>query len=204
MERLNYNFFDPELHWCKTCMVFPHTAKDFLTHLHSKEHIDNDKPPESPWHDKLATDELPTYSNAPTKRVPIRGLQFFVPSTAWFCKLCSIWMGDLHCASLHLKSRTHSTKYQAFALKNPHFEGDWEALRHKAYEKNQRLNQMDHAPPPPNISGIANPTTPDPPFIESIPLQINQKRDEHEPLKQVSETQNATFSCLKVFCCNLF
>lgn len=98
-------------------------------------------------------------------------------------------MGDLHCASLHLKSRTHSTKYQAFALKNPHFEGDWEALRHKAFEKNQRQNQIDEAPPPPNISGIANPTAPEPPFIESIPLQINQKRDE-DVAKHAKKSKN--------------
>lgn len=54
---------------------------------------------------------MPNYPGAQTKRTPIRGLQFFVPSTGWYCKLCSIWMGDLHCASLHLKSQTHADKY---------------------------------------------------------------------------------------------
>lgn len=30
---------------------------------------------------------------------------------SWYCKLCNFWMGDLHCASAHLKSQTHSNKY---------------------------------------------------------------------------------------------
>lgn len=51
---------------------------------------------------------MPSYPNAPSRRTPIRGLQFFVPATSWYCKLCSVWMGDLHCASLHLKSKCHS------------------------------------------------------------------------------------------------
>lgn len=35
------------------------------------------------------------------------GLQFFVSATAWYCKLCNVFMGDLHCASVHLKSDQH-------------------------------------------------------------------------------------------------
>lgn len=54
---------------------------------------------------------MPHYPDAPTKRTPIRGLQFFVPTTGWYCTICSIWMGDLHCASLHLKSQTHANNY---------------------------------------------------------------------------------------------
>lgn len=35
-----YNFvhYDPEMHWCKTCDIFPKTAKEYLNHLHSNEH----------------------------------------------------------------------------------------------------------------------------------------------------------------------
>lgn len=35
-----YNFvhYDPEMHWCRTCDVFPKTAKEYLNHLHSAEH----------------------------------------------------------------------------------------------------------------------------------------------------------------------
>lgn len=156
------------MYWCKTCTVFPQTAKEFLTHLHSKEHADKEIQADTPWHDDLIDDQLPTYSNAPTKRVPIRGIQFFAPVTGWYCKLCSIWMGDLHCASMHLKSKTHTTKMANFTTKNPQYETDWKELRQKAYDK----QQLDNPPPPPNISG---PLIDNRPFIEGIPLQINQK-----------------------------
>lgn len=35
-----YNFvhYDPEMHWCKVCDIFPKTAKEYLNHLHSNEH----------------------------------------------------------------------------------------------------------------------------------------------------------------------
>jgi hypothetical protein len=34
----NYIYYDPEMHWCRVCDVFPRTAKEFLNHLHSAEH----------------------------------------------------------------------------------------------------------------------------------------------------------------------
>lgn len=75
VEQINFTFFDPEQHWCKTCSVFPKTAKEYLLHLHSEEHKGNVKPPEIPWHDHLVKDDMPSHPNAPTKRTPIRGLQ---------------------------------------------------------------------------------------------------------------------------------
>ncbi|XP_059620627.1 zinc finger matrin-type protein CG9776 isoform X2 [Phlebotomus argentipes] len=132
-KKVNYVFYDPEMHWCVMCNVFPKTAKDYLNHLHSKEHMAIAKNQDSPWHDMQQADEFPSYPNAPTKRTPIRGLQFFSASTAWYCKLCAIWMGDLHCASTHLKSKMHSDNYTAYAEQNPHFDMDWMADRQKAY-----------------------------------------------------------------------
>lgn len=37
-EKFNIIHFDPELHWCRVCNVFPRTAKEFLNHLHAPEH----------------------------------------------------------------------------------------------------------------------------------------------------------------------
>lgn len=166
-ERVNYTFFDPELHWCKTCEVFPKTAKDFLNHLHSEEHKAKDKAPETPWHDTQQSDDLPTYTNAPTKRTPIRGIQFFVPSAGWFCKLCSVWMGDLHCASSHLKSRTHAQKYTQFINKNARFEAEWTEARQRAFDSCQiEENFSEDVPPPPPIISVKPPLQ----VLESIPL----------------------------------
>lgn len=54
--RVNYVHYDPEMHWCQPCQVFPKTAKDFLTHLHSKEHQQMQKTLESPWHEQPSND----------------------------------------------------------------------------------------------------------------------------------------------------
>lgn len=113
-EKYNYIVFDPELHWCKPCQAFPQTAKDYLVHLHTKEHAEKNvkNPADAVWRSVFQkTNDIPSYPDAPTKRVPIRGLQFFEPATAWFCKLCEIFMGDTWCASLHLKSELHTERY---------------------------------------------------------------------------------------------
>ncbi|XP_058797673.1 zinc finger matrin-type protein CG9776-like isoform X1 [Phymastichus coffea] len=151
-ERPAYNFvhYDPEMHWCKTCDIFPKTAKEYLNHLHCNEHKETcleRKIVDMPWHDDKhggPEKEVPFYPGLPTKRTPIKGLQFFSPATAWYCRLCNAWIGDLHCASLHLKSRRHSENYSRFVEQNPHWETDWMADREKAFsdEKNKQI-QME-------------------------------------------------------------
>lgn len=37
-DQVNYVYFDPEIHWCRVCNVFPKTAKEYLLHLHATEH----------------------------------------------------------------------------------------------------------------------------------------------------------------------
>lgn len=157
-EQINFTFFDPEQHWCKVCGAFPKTAKEYLLHLHSEEHKNYSKPPDIPWHEHLVKDDMPVYPNAPTKRTPIRGLQFFTPSTAWYCKLCCFWIGDLHCASSHLKSKTHAREYDKFIAKNPLFENEWADERQKAFdlyrEKEMEQKQKAMAPPSPPIISV--------------------------------------------------
>lgn len=144
-EYVNYTFFDPETHWCKPCSEFPKTAKEYLAHLQGDFHKKSIKQPETPWHGTQVVDDFPSHSNAPTKRVPIRGLQFFVPMSGWYCKMCDVWMGDLHCASSHLKSQTHSNKYTQFIKKNPNFESDW------MNERENSRKSIAEAPSPPMI-----------------------------------------------------
>lgn len=55
-KKINFVHYDPEMHWCKSCQEFPKTAKDYLTHLHSKEHQEMQKIVESPWHEKPMND----------------------------------------------------------------------------------------------------------------------------------------------------
>ena len=150
------------MHWCKACQVFPKTAKDYLVHLHTKEHSEktaNKSAADAPWRESFKkANDVPSYPDAPTKRTPIRGLQFFEPATAWFCKLCEVFMGDTWCASQHLKSEIHTEKYavslltiavdfrfitttiisQKFVEKEPKFEDKWLEARKKAFEMSDK------------------------------------------------------------------
>ncbi|KAG6447820.1 hypothetical protein O3G_MSEX005165 [Manduca sexta] len=145
--KFNYVYYDPEMHWCRVCNEFPPTAKDYLNHLHSPAHHKMAAAHmEAPWHSLSGMNEgFPNYPSAPTKRTPIRGLQFFVPSTAWYCKLCDQFIGDLHCASAHLKSITHSKNYNNFVDQNPHWETDWMSDRQKAVEKGRASKKSDRS-----------------------------------------------------------
>ncbi|XP_013161734.1 PREDICTED: zinc finger protein 318 isoform X1 [Papilio xuthus] len=148
-KRFNYVYYDPEMHWCRVCNEFPATAKDYLTHLHSPSHHKMaSSHMEAPWHSVAGMNEgFPNYPSAPTKRTPIRGLQFFVPSTAWYCKLCDQFIGDLHCASAHLKSIIHSKNYTNFVEQNPHWDTDWMSDRQKAFEKSRAKAKAEEKPP---------------------------------------------------------
>lgn len=76
-KRCNYVHYDPELHWCRTCDVFPKTAKDLLLHLQSDDHKkvaqERGMKDDTPWHHLPSEPELPYYEGAPKKRLPIKG-----------------------------------------------------------------------------------------------------------------------------------
>ncbi|XP_066154409.1 zinc finger matrin-type protein CG9776-like isoform X1 [Euwallacea fornicatus] len=127
-ERHCYVYYDTGMHWCRACDKFPDTAKEFLQHLQSERHQDQAKENEvdtTPWHKLPMEPLMRSYDDAPKKRVPIKGLQFFISAPSWYCKLCDIWIGDLHCASHHLKSQTHFQNYENFVKQNPHWETEW-------------------------------------------------------------------------------
>ena len=77
----NYVHYDPEIHWCSVCSVFPKSAKDYLNHLHSAEHrllIQEKQINEAPWHKSTPESEIPSNKEGPVKRIPIKGNVFLV------------------------------------------------------------------------------------------------------------------------------
>lgn len=38
LPKFNYVYCDSCIHWCQPCNIFPKTAKEYLTHLHSETH----------------------------------------------------------------------------------------------------------------------------------------------------------------------
>lgn len=76
-QRYDYQHYDPELHWCRTCDVFPKTAKDLLLHLQSEDHRkvakERGMKDDTPWHNLPPEPQLPSYEGAQIKRLPIKG-----------------------------------------------------------------------------------------------------------------------------------
>jgi len=70
-------------------------------------------------------------------------LQFLISATAWYCKLCDTWVGDLHCASQHLKSQNHNHNYANFVEQNPHWEIEWLRDRDKALIRTSKDKRSD-------------------------------------------------------------
>lgn len=72
----NYVHYDPELHWCRICDVFPRSTKDYLNHLQSAEHkqiSQEHQLVDTPWHKLPADTEFPSFKGAPIKRISIKG-----------------------------------------------------------------------------------------------------------------------------------
>ncbi|KAM3958211.1 uncharacterized protein ACR2FA_007764 [Aphomia sociella] len=195
--KFNYVYYDPEMHWCRVCNEFPPSAKDYLNHLHSTSHHEKATAHmKAPWHNLAGVNEpFPTFSSAPTKRTPIRGLQFFEPSTAWYCKLCDQFIGDLHCASAHLKSIVHSKNYINFVEQNPHWEIDWMSDRQKAFEKSRASNRTEENPQYTSHSITNNK---DRSHIERkdspTPTSEGKKKDKKERSNSCSSSSNSSSS----------
>ncbi|XP_069674075.1 serine/arginine repetitive matrix protein 2-like isoform X2 [Periplaneta americana] len=189
----NYVYYDPEMHWCRVCNVFPRTAKEYLNHLHSAEHKEETlerKLVDMPWHKIQADPEVPHITGAPAKRTPIRGLQFFISATAWYCKLCDVWIGDLHCASLHLKSKRHSENYAQFTEQNPHWETDWLTGRERAYERcseaRHRVKEEQDTLPPGMEHSLSAPAS-DKQFVDIKAVPVKEEKMNQKTKKKSKE-----------------
>ncbi|XP_057379024.1 uncharacterized protein LOC130701093 isoform X2 [Daphnia carinata] len=113
-----YNYYDPQQHWCELCDVITDKLNDYLNHLHSKEHAERLKStgvPSTPWHKKNTV--VPEEKGG--IRIPFNGLQNLQPVKAWYCELCDVWMGDLHCAQLHMTSSGHNDQHLKRSMERP-------------------------------------------------------------------------------------
>uniref|UniRef100_A0A1B6EH30 C2H2-type domain-containing protein n=1 Tax=Clastoptera arizonana TaxID=38151 RepID=A0A1B6EH30_9HEMI len=135
----NVSYYDPEIHWCQRCNMFPQKLLDFLNHLHSNKHrnlVLENKAAESLW----IVNEIDKYLECTSKEVPvtfkpIKGLQFIVPVEAFYCKLCSKWLEDIDCANNHLRTCFHDDKYNDYLKTNPQWEVDWMLKRSLALNR---------------------------------------------------------------------
>nr|XP_039248101.1 uncharacterized protein LOC120325978 isoform X1 [Styela clava] len=114
-----YDYFDPGNHLCKICDTVSADLAEFLTHLHSKSHRKSIDPYDRPWND----DDQPKKKKADdcvTKA--LKGSEFLIPVTGYFCTLCQTFSGDQICAEEHCKSYLHNTIYKKHCKKHHSYE----------------------------------------------------------------------------------
>ncbi|XP_043233720.1 uncharacterized protein LOC122387521 [Amphibalanus amphitrite] len=141
-------FRDPADHVCLHCTKIFLNAKTYLEHLKSEEHRKQyltalQNVPETPWRKDIPPIEKKK-KNAESK--PIKGLDMFIRVECWYCKVCEMFVGDLRCASSHLKSRRHNAKYDEYLENNPSYHAVVGETRSRllvrcAEEQEQRIRQ---------------------------------------------------------------
>lgn len=124
-------FTDPADHICISCNKMFDNAKLYLQHLlgteHSKNHQDaghfEDVPP---WQRNIP---VVAKKQPDARPVPIKGLDMLVSVHCWYCKVCSVFIGDLRCASSHLKSRRHNSNYKDYLENHPEYRAELDDCR---------------------------------------------------------------------------
>uniref|UniRef100_A0A914X6I4 U1-type domain-containing protein n=1 Tax=Plectus sambesii TaxID=2011161 RepID=A0A914X6I4_9BILA len=120
-----YEYFDAGSHWCKVCNVIVASLFDMLAHIHTVAHKAKLDVKEAPWMPERVRDPsrrpLPPVG-AQTRVIPIKGVEFLVPTNAFYCALCREFAGDPACAEDHLKSETHRINYERLKSEHPLYE----------------------------------------------------------------------------------
>lgn len=116
-------YIDGGNHWCKYCHdIFPMLG-DLLKHLHSKHSpsqlfVSRDPP----WSASGSKQAPPAKAGSAVKHVPLKGVEFIIPSTAYFCNLCKEFMGDTTCACTHLRGKKHNDNATKYASQHPNYD----------------------------------------------------------------------------------
>uniref|UniRef100_A0A131YL86 Zinc finger protein n=1 Tax=Rhipicephalus appendiculatus TaxID=34631 RepID=A0A131YL86_RHIAP len=122
---IKFVYEDPRDHWCQQCNVVVPTMNDMFRHLHSPKHKEATPSHERPWAD-LEKPAPP--SNQKFHRTivsSVKGVQFLVGISGYYCKLCKVMSGDSAMARNHLHSLEHNQNYTKYILLNPYYERRW-------------------------------------------------------------------------------
>ncbi|XP_054718014.1 uncharacterized protein LOC129227471 [Uloborus diversus] len=116
-----YNFFDSGNHWCQHCNKAFATIPMLLQHFHIPGH-----PPcfdfmKKPWHSKEKESPNPDQLKD-AKLESVKGVEFLVPVSGFYCSLCHKTFPDANFAEKHVKSHDHFLKYKTHIKENPVYE----------------------------------------------------------------------------------
>ncbi|XP_071833870.1 uncharacterized protein [Apostichopus japonicus] len=171
--RFNFVYFDSGDHWCMYCNKVLSDINGFLIHLHSKKHMKNCDPHDRPWKTMSPQEKkpAPSTSSSSTIQTPFKGELLLVPTNAFYCRLCKIFLGDVLCASEHVRQRSHNLKYLKFTDEN------------RFYEKQLSIRR-ESVNPPKDSSSEAEDDKPDDVKGGSDEVQKKEKEEVREDTPQ--------------------
>ncbi|ELT96730.1 hypothetical protein CAPTEDRAFT_37747, partial [Capitella teleta] len=122
VKRMHYEYFDGGSHWCQQCNIVTNTIFDLFEHLHSKGHQSRMDLFSRPWASGKFKNETPKAPGMKSVHTEIKGVEFMIPTQAYFCNLCKEFSGDSSSAEQHLKAEKHNEKYRQYVEDNQFYE----------------------------------------------------------------------------------
>ncbi|XP_056407648.1 zinc finger protein 318 isoform X2 [Hyla sarda] len=104
-----FEFYDSGSHWCEDCNAICLTLSEFLLHLHDKKHNQCVKEEQTPWVKKTIQGMEPKKQKV---NIPLKGSEFMVPVSGYYCNLCKELFPDHISAEEHLRAYAHNDKYK--------------------------------------------------------------------------------------------
>ncbi|KAL8585222.1 hypothetical protein ACOMHN_013237 [Nucella lapillus] len=121
--KIHYEYFDPGSHWCSSCNMVCGHMFDFFKHVESKKHQQKLDPFNRPWLvDTMQKEEKKPKPEGQVQAAPIKGLEFMMATSAFYCSLCKEFCGDLSIAESHMKSEEHHNVYKEYLSQHPYYE----------------------------------------------------------------------------------
>lgn len=110
-QKMKYYFTDRGCHWCKGCKDVYENIHDYIAHLQTYKHKQTMPVDLKPWKDGFQPNEGKIV-NKKAVQISLPGTEFLIPSQAFYCQICRIFLGDVSCAIDHFRCESHFTKYQ--------------------------------------------------------------------------------------------
>ncbi|GAB1607508.1 hypothetical protein Ahia01_001034300, partial [Argonauta hians] len=120
--RVSYEYFDPGNHWCRHCNLVTSNIYELFHHLQSKKHKTKLSHYDRPWLPESLKNPSSKPKTGQVQMAPIKGVEFLMSTSAFYCTLCEEFSGDVLCAETHVKSERHNAAYQKHIQKNPFYE----------------------------------------------------------------------------------
>ncbi|XP_063300248.1 zinc finger protein 318 [Pelobates fuscus] len=163
-----FEYYDDGFHWCEDCSSDFQTVEEFLVHLRSKKHFQTVNQANCPWAKKTVAESKMQAKQ--TLAVPMKGVEFLLPTNGFYCQLCSELLADQTCADQHLRTFAHNDKYKKHTDDNPQYEKKRQIKKFCTVTEKTRQKQMELKR---KISEIVSESS-----GESKPKKVKQKEEE--------------------------